>query len=148
MRSTPGSYGIHVVAELAGKQVQSTVTFAVVEPFQVQTSNNPQPVAIVGPTKVDILVDVLSAVPNGAHYDVELTSIPSGWELEGSKLRHAFIDRKNGRTVTRFGFKLPLTTPAGDYTVGATVTWRAREWQLKQLVRVIRTDEPKPSAGQ
>jgi molybdopterin-binding protein len=137
----PGSYTLTVTAEMnEGKQTQSSITFAVVEPIQVQMGSEPQPVVIIGQTKLGILVDIQSAVPRGWRGNVELTNFPQGWELEGGRKRTVEIEREDGKKVVRFGFKLPSTTPAGDYPVEGIVTWRGREWKLRTVVQVERTE--------
>ena len=139
-----GSYTLSVTAEMAGgRQVQSSVTFAVVEPLQVQMSCVPDPVAIVGPTKCSVLVDVFSAVPNGTKCELELSKLPAGWILEGKPKRGLEIDREDARNIARFNFKLPATTPAGDYPLDATVTWRGRVWKTHTVAHVLRGDTPR-----
>ena len=145
--AVPGAYTLVARAMMPdAKQVESTVSFSVVEPLQVQISSDPQPVAIIGSTRLGVDVDVVSAVPNHFSGDAEITSMPAGWELEGPRKRRVDIDREDGRKVTRFAFKLPSTTPAGDYPVQVLLTWHGRQWPLKQTVQVIRTDAPKPVA--
>lgn len=137
-----GSYALQVVAELGnGKQVHSAITFAVVEPLQVQMSSDPQPVAMVGQTKLSVKVDVYSAVPNGMGGTVELTKIPQGWEIKSAK-RGFSIDREDGNRAIFFDFKIPSTTPAGDYDFEAAVTWNKRTWKVQHTVHVTRADTP------
>ncbi len=139
-----GSYTLVVTGEMEnGKQVQATSTFMVVEPLQAQMASSPQPVAIIGQTKLTVSVDVLSAVPDHLRADVELTSVPAGWLLDGGKKRSLYIDREDGRRAMRYTLKLPSTTPAGDYPLEATVSWRGRVWKTHTVARVIRTDSPK-----
>lgn len=143
----PGSYTLLVTVDLEdGKQVQSAATFTVVEPLQAQISSDPQPVEIVGQTKLQLNVDVYSAVPNHFRGDVEIISMPAGWELEGGKKRSVGIDREDARRVTRYNFKLPSTTQAGDYPFDVNVSWRGRVWNLKHTVHVTRTEAPSASA--
>ena len=127
-----------------GRLVQAAATFTVVEPLQAQISSDPQPVAILGPTKVNVLVDVFSAVPNMFNGDAELTLIPSGWELQGGVKRGVHIDREDAHRVIRYTFKLPSTTQAGDYPVEAVVTWHGRSWKLRHTVQVVRTESTAP----
>lgn len=144
---TPGSYSLTVLVEMeGGKQIQSSRTFTVVEPIQAQMSAEPEPVAIVGQTKLMAVIDVFSAVPRGTTYDIELTTVPQGWEVDGGRKRKTSVDREDGHKKTRFTLKLPSTTPAGDYPLEATVTWRGRVWKLKHIAQVVRTDAPKLSA--
>ncbi|HEV2473593.1 MAG TPA: hypothetical protein VGS41_13045, partial [Chthonomonadales bacterium] len=138
-----GSYTLEVTADTPdGRQVQSAASFSVVEPIQAQISSNPEPVDVVGQTRLSVLVDVLSSVPKHMSGSVELTKIPAGWQLEGSARRSLNIDRENGRKATRFAFKLPSTTPAGSYPVEAVVRWHGQEWKVQSIAHVVRTDQP------
>jgi hypothetical protein len=145
---SPGSYTLLATAEMEnGKQAQSSATFAVVEPLQVQMASEPAPVAIVGTTKLFVLVDVYSAAPRSIKGLVELSGVPNGWELSGTLRRGFEIDRGDARKVVRVPFKLPSTTPAGDYPIEATVTWDGRGFKraptvvkVRTVVRVQRTD--------
>jgi hypothetical protein len=141
-----GSYMLTVTVELeGGKQVQSAASFTVVEPIQVQMSSTPDPVSIVGQTKLTVSVDVFSAVPNHFHGDVELTNAPSGWQLEGGKKRVLYIDREDSRRAVDYVLKLPSNTAAGDYPLEATVTWHKRTWKARTVAKVIRADAPAPT---
>ena len=142
----PGSYALTVTAETeSGEQALAEAAFTIVEPLQVQIGNSPEPVAIVGQTKLAVDVDIFSAVADGTRGDVELVTVPAGWELKGGKKRGWQIDRQDARRISRFNFLLPSTTPAGDYPVEAMVTWHGRAWHVKKTVKVIRTDAQKPS---
>ena len=136
-----GSYTLIVTAEMGGgKQAQSSTTFTVVEPLQAQMSTNPEPVVVGNtPTKFTVEVDVFSAVPNGMKCDVELTSIPAGWELEGNKKRGLEIDREDARHAMKFNFKLPSIVAAGTYPLDATVTFRGRVWKTHTAAHVLRS---------
>lgn len=135
-----GSYTMVVTAEMEnGKQVESVASFTVVEPLQVQMSSDPDPVAVQKSATLTVNVDVFSAVPDHMHGEVELTTVPAGWELQGNKKRHVDIDREDARKVTHFEFRLPSNTTAGDYPVEAVVRWHGREWRAKHVARVIRT---------
>jgi hypothetical protein len=142
----PGSYTLNVTAELPdGKQLQSSAAFQVVEPIQVQMSTEPNPVAIVGQTKMTINVDVLSAVMGGIRGEVELLTVPNGWELE-KKIRRkpCSTSAQDRRTVTKFNVKLPSGTQAGDYPLEATVTYKGRVWRVKTVARVVRPEQAAP----
>lgn len=142
----PGSYTLMVTADLEeGKQVQSAATFTIVEPVQAQMSAEPEPVAVVGSTKLRVNVDVFSAVPRYLGGSVELLSVPAGWELKGSKKRELFIDHEDGQEIIRYDFRLPSTTPAGDYPLEAAVNWQGRVWKLKHVVHVVRPEETSPA---
>lgn len=144
-----GSYTLNVIVETdQGKQVQSAASFTVVEPVQVQINLEPQPVAVVGPTRLDVNVDVMSAVPNHFRGDVELTVIPSGWEYVNGKKHGLLIDREDAHEASRFTVRMPSNTPAGTYPIEATVTWHGKVWKARAVANVIRTDAPvKPSGG-
>ena len=136
-----GSYTLLVTAEMSGgRQAQSSTTFTVVEPLQAQMSSSPEPVVVGNaPTKCVVEVDVFSAVPNGMKCDVELTAIPAGWELEGSKKKRTLeIDREDARHAMKFNFKLPSITAAGSYPLDATVTYRGRVWKTHTVAHVLR----------
>lgn len=137
-----GSYTLLVTAELEdGRQAQSSASFAVVEPLQVQMACAPDPVAIVGTTKLVVNVDVYSAVPDHMRGDIELTNVPAGWTLKGGKKRSVFVDREDAHTVTGFEFKLPSGTAAGEYPVEAQVSWNGRVWKARCLARVTREEK-------
>jgi hypothetical protein len=143
---TPGSYTLSVTADLGpNKQVQSTATFTVVEPIQPQISSEPNPLVIVGTTKLELLVDVYSAVPDHFRGELELTNIPQGWELEGNRRRTLVVVGEDARSITRVRFKLPSSTLAGDYPIDAQINWYDRVWKLHTVVHVERS-EAKPEA--
>jgi hypothetical protein len=138
-----GSYVLTVSVETDdGKRVESAAAFAVVEPIQVQMSSDPQPLAILGPTKLQALVDVQSAVPDHFRGDVELVTYPAGWEVTNGKKHSLLVDKKNGHEICKFEMKLPSNTAAGSYPMEATVTWKGRTWHTHTTVTVIRTDAP------
>jgi hypothetical protein len=140
---TPGSYTLTVTADLGpNKQVQSTATFTIVEPIQPQMSSEPSPLVIVGSTKLELLVDVYSAVPDHFRGELELTNFPQGWELEGNRRRTLVVVGEDARSVTRVRFKLPSSTLAGDYPVDAQINWYNRVWKLHTVVHVQRTEAP------
>ena len=140
-----GSYTLLVTAEMGGgKQAQSSTTFTVVEPLQAQMSSSPEPIVVGNvPTKCAVEVDVFSAVPNGMKCDVELTTLPAGWELEGNKKKRTLeIDREDARHAMKFNFKLPSITAAGAYPLDATVTYHGRVWKTHTVAHVLRNAAP------
>ncbi len=142
----PGTYSLLVSVDIGGgRLVQAAATFTVVEPIQAQISSDPQPVAILGPTKVNVLLDIFSAVPNSFNGDADLTLFPAGWELQGGAKRGVHIDREDAHKIIRYTFKLPSTTQAGDYPVEASVTWHGRSWKLRHSVQVVRTESTAPT---
>jgi hypothetical protein len=141
---TPGSYTLSVTADLGpNKQVLSTATFTVVEPIQPQMTSDPNPLVIVGTTKLELLVDVYSAVPDHFRGELELTNIPQGWELEGNRRRTLVVLGEDTRSVTRVRFKLSSSTPAGDYPIDAQINWYNRVWKLHTVVHVERSEAPR-----
>jgi hypothetical protein len=141
--TTVGSYLLSVTVELeGGKTIQSAAAFTVVEAIQVQMSSEPQPVAVSGPTKLFVDVDVASAVPDHFRGDIELNVVPAGWQIDGANKHSLYIDREDAHRVSRYILKLPSTTAPGDYPVEAIVTWHGLTWHARQIVKVIRTDAP------
>jgi hypothetical protein len=132
-----GTYALQVVVTLKnGRQVTATGTFRVVEPLQAQVSSNPDPVVIVGPTRVDLIIDVLSEVPDGFKGVGTIVTKPDGWEVQGESTKSIEIGHKHARGVARFRLRLPSNTPAGDYHMETTVTWHGRTWKLPHTVHV------------
>jgi hypothetical protein len=142
---TIGSYTLSVTVDLAdGKQVQSTVTFSVVEPIQVQISSEPNPVVIVGTTKLELLVDIYSAVPDHFRGELELTSFPSSWQLEGERRRTVVVVGEDRKSISPVRFKLPAATVAGDFPVEGQINWHDRVWKLRTVVHIQRPEPVKP----
>lgn len=140
---SPGTYTIAVTVDLEnGKQVYSTRTFTVVEPLQVRIFGDPDPVAIIGTTKYDAVLDITSAVPSYLKAEAEIMVMPSGWTLEGKKRRGVEVIGEDRRKLFRFRFKLPSTTAAGNYPIEAMLTYKERTWTVRYVARVVRTDAP------
>lgn len=132
------SYTLNVAAELPdGRQVQAEASFAVVEPLQVQMSSAPQPLIVSGQTKLNLIVDVHSAVPNGMRGEVELLGLPAQWTLDGASKRSLWIDREDARHAVRYGVKVPAETLAGDYPIDAVVRWHGQEWRAHTVVHAV-----------
>ncbi len=141
---SPGTYTIAVTVDLEnGKQVYSTRTFTVVEPLQVRIFGDPDPVAIIGTTRYDAVIDITSAIPRHMKADAEITSMPSGWTID-KKRRSVEVDGEDKRGLFHFRFKLPSTTAAGNYPIEATVTYKERTWMVRYVAKVVRTDAPAP----
>ena len=117
------------------------------------STTEPQPIAILGPTKLTAKVDVQSAVPDHWRGDIELVTYPPGWEITNGKKHSLLVDREDRHEVSRFDLRLPSNTAAGSYPLEATVTWKGRIWRVRTTVTVIRTDapakapEPAPQTG-
>lgn len=142
----PGTYTVAVTVDLEnGKQIYTTRTFTVIEPLQVRIFGDPDPVAIVGTTKYDAVIDITSAVPNYMKAEAEITVMPSGWTLDGKKRRGVEVVGEDKRRLFRFRFKLPSTTAAGSYPIEATVTYKERTWTVRYIAKVVRTDAPAPT---
>lgn len=141
-----GSYTLTVTAELDnGKQVQSSASFSVVEPLQPQIVTVPDPVTVVGPTTFAVSIDVYNATPGEMNCNLEITTVPAGWELENKRTKLPLtIEKQDGRGARQFVFKLPSTTPAGDYPIDATVTWHKRVWKLRTVAHVLRPEPVVP----
>lgn len=143
----PGTYTLQVTVDLDnGKQIQSSTSFSVVEPLQPQMSTQPDPVTIVGPTMFTVVVDVYNANPGQMNCDVELLTIPPSWELVDNKRTKLplTVEKEDGHASRQFVFKLPSTTPAGDYPLDATVTWHKRVWKLHTVAHVLRPEAVVP----
>ena len=70
----------------------------------------------------------------------------SAWLGAGNKRKKLplTIDKEDGRGARQFVFKLPSTTPAGDYPIDATVTWHQRVWKLHTVAHVLRPEPVAP----
>ena|GEM_PF-1577861 len=138
-----GSYILNVSVETEeGKRVQSSASIVVVEPIQVQMSAEPNPLAIIGPTKLEVKVDVQSAVPDHWRGDVELTTYPAGWEIRNGRKHSLLVERQDAHAISTFNLQIPSNTAAGTYPLEAVVTWKGRTWKVRTVVNVIRTDAP------
>src|SRR5205085_2542691 len=104
-----------------------------------------QPVSVSGQTRLQINVEVFSAVPDHLNADVELTKVPAEWQLEGNKKRGIHVDRENARHVSRFRYMLPSNTPNGVYPIEANILWHGKVWKAGAIVRVLRADAPAPT---
>lgn len=143
----PGTYTLQVTVDLDnGKQIQSSTSFTVVEPLQPQISTQPDPVTVVGPTTFAVVVDVYNANPGQMNCEVDLLTIPLGWELVDNKRTKLplTVDKEDSHANRQFVFKLPSTTPAGDYPLDATVTWHKRVWKLHTIAHVLRPEPVVP----
>ena len=142
----PGTYTLQVTVDLDnGKQIQSSTSFTVVEPLQPQMSTQPDPVTVVGPTTFAVVVDVYNANPGQANCEVDLLTVPPGWELENKRTKLPLtVEKEDSHASRQFVFKLPSTTPAGDYPLDATVTWHKRVWKLHTIAHVLRPEPVVP----
>jgi hypothetical protein len=137
---SPGSYTLVVTAELTdGRQVQSTASFSVVEPIQPQISSDPDPVTVVGNTKLDVRVSIYSALQDHFRGELEVTKYPNGWVLEGNRRRSVAVYGEDHTGTEHVLFKLPSSTPAGDYPVEMRIVWRNRTWDLHRVIHVQTT---------
>ncbi len=142
---SPGTYTVQVRAELEnGKQVFATRTFTVVEPLQVRLTGEPEPVAIVGNTKYNLLLDVYTAIPFHTKTQVEITKFPSGWILDDKRQRGVEIDGEDKHKIAKFRVRIPSTTAGGAYPIEIKLTYGERTWTVNHTVRVLRADTPTP----
>jgi hypothetical protein len=140
--AVPGFYQVTGSAELEnGKTVQSTASFSVVDPYKLQIVPEPDPVNVLGPTVVKFFVEIFSAVPGSAHGDVEI-EVPAGWEVKGKTRKAFYVQREDSAIREPFYVTLPSNTPAGDYTVNATVYWQKKSWKTRYTVKVNRSTAP------
>ena len=138
-----GSYILSATVETEdGKRVQSSASIVVVEPIQVQMSAEPNPLTVLGPTKLAVKVDVQSAVPDHWRGDVELIDYPAGWELRNGRKHSLLVDREDAHAVSVFNFQVPSNTPAGNYQLEASVFWKGKTWKVRTSVNVQRTEAP------
>lgn len=143
---SPGTYTIQVRAELEnGKQVFATRTFTVVEPLQVRLTGEPEPVAIVGNTKYNLLLDIYTAVPVHTKTEAEITKFPAGWILDDKRQRGVEIDGEDKHKIAKFRVRIPSTTAGGAYSFEMKVTYGDRTWVVSHTVRVLRADTPTPA---
>jgi hypothetical protein len=142
-----GTYGLQVLVTLKnGRQLSAASTFTVVDPIQAQVSSRPEPVVIIGPTRVDLTVDVLSEVPDGFKGTVALVSKPDAWEVQGALSKTLEIVHKGHSGASTFRLRLPSNTPPGDYHLETTVTWHKRTWRLPCTIQVQQRADSAPPA--
>lgn len=136
--AVPGFYQLSSAAVLDdGSTVSATTIFQVVEPITVQFTVEPQSVTLVGPTKVRAVVTIDCAAPGYAKGAVSIEP-PAGWEING-KPKLLFSSHKQD-TSDRLVFNLtaPSTTKAGEYSIGASITYRDRTWKVQRPITVSR----------
>lgn len=137
--TVPGFYQLSSSAILDdGSTVSATTIFQVVEPITVQFAVEPQSVTLVGPTKLRAVVTIDCAAPGYSKGSVSIEP-PAGWEING-KPKLLFSSHKQD-TADKLAFNLtaPSTTKAGEYSIGATITYGDRTWKVQRPVTVART---------
>ncbi len=138
----PGSYQMSVAAELdKGTSVSASASFTVVEALVAQMEVEPQSVTLIGPTQLKAVIQIQSAYKGYMRGSIDL-ELPSGWTVKGKTLRSYNVGRQDGITREVFGITIPSTTPAGDYPLNATITWRGKSWKVHRTIRVDRPAEP------
>ena len=144
----PGFYQMSVVAQLDnGSSVSANASFSVVEALSADLVLEPQSVTLIGPTQIKGIVEITNAFKGYMRGSIDLV-LPSGWTVKGKTQRTYNIPRQDGMTREVFAITIPSTTPAGDYAVNGTVTWRGKSWKIHRTIRVDRQPEPvKPPQG-
>lgn len=143
----PGSYTLVATTQLAnGKVAQCSAAFNLVEPIHPTLNVDPNPVVVVGNTRVTVNLSVFSEVPDHWRGDLEITRYPRGWVLDGGARRSVAVFGKGATSVTPIFFHLPASTGPGDYPVETRISWRGRTWDLRALVHV-QANEAAPAGG-
>lgn len=120
-----------------GKTFSNTISFAVVEPFNLSITTTPSSVAInsVGETQLKVDVNIYSAVPGYAQGEVELAT-PSGWDIKGRSKKGFYVDREDVTRTSHFYVLVPNAMPNGDYDLKATISWHGKTWVAHHIVHV------------
>ncbi len=131
-----GLYQLTCTAELAnGQTAAATVSFSVVEPFQVEVVANPSTVQAGAEQRIRVWVNITSAVPVYVRGEVEL-AVPAGWVLEGKRRKPFDVLREDTMNCAEFFVTMPAGVRAGDYPLAATVSWRRKTWSARGAVHV------------
>lgn len=145
----PGFYQLTGQAEMDdGRTVVATGSFSIVEPLSVQMSTEPEGITVMGPTQFKAFVTINSAVPGYCKGPVEL-QVPAGWEVKGRSKKDFVVERQDGQTRAMYYVTAPSSTPAGEYTLYATVSWRDKTYKVRKSITVGRlagpSETPAPS---
>ncbi len=145
----PGFYTFEGKVELAdGSTMVVTNNFQVVEAFNLALISEPNPLLVIGPSKLKVLVQIHSEVPGHARGDVSLEA-PAGWIIKGAHKKGFYIGRKGGTIKAPFYLTVPSQTPSGRYDLIGTVSWYGKKWQARMSLPATRAPEPvTPSASQ
>ncbi len=149
LTAVPGFYQITATAQLDnGSSVSVTASFQVVEPFVLSVVTEPEAITVLGPIPCKAWVEILNATPDSTRGDVEI-EIPAGWEIKGRPKKGFETRRQDSLIRAPFYLTVPSNTPAGDYLLNATITWKGRTWKAHRSVKVVRGADvtaPKPVA--
>ena len=147
--TVPGFYQFTATAQLdSGKVAIGTVSFSVVEPFNIQIIPEPDPINIntVGGTQLKAYVEIYSAVPHYASGNVEM-EVPSGWIIKGRTKKEFSVEREDATGRFPFYILIPNAAQPGDYMLNATITWQKRTWKVHRSVHVVGTTSDIPAGG-
>ena len=143
----PGAYTLDVTAELPdGRKVESAASFTVVEAIRAQMASHPDPILVVGTTKLDLQITINSAVPDHFRGQLELTRYPAAWQLQGKPLRSVVVYGEDKTAITHVYFELPANTQAGDYPVEGRILWYGKTWNLKSIIHVSGNEAAMPAS--
>ena len=145
--AVPGYYQMSVTVQLEnGKTVSSTASFSIAEPFNLGMSTDPEVINVLGPTTIKVNVEIFSAVSGYARGEVEFEG-PPAWEVKGKKKREFYVAREDTMVKSPFFIILPSSTAAGDYNIGATISWHGKTWKVHKNIKVSRSTDAPPPAG-
>ena len=134
--AAPGFYQITATAELeGGKAAIATTSFSVVEPFALTLSTVPAPASATASNRLRVVVDIASAAPGYVRGGIEL-EVPAGWTIEGRPKKSFEAVREDSVTREQFFVSIPDGTPAGDYVIHCTVSWKGKTWNAHKSVHV------------
>jgi hypothetical protein len=134
----PGFYQFSANALLDnGNTVSGTLSFAVVEPFQIELVPDPESVSVssVGATMLKANVSIYSAVPGGANGTVEIDA-PTGWQVKGRSKKGFEVDHEDSTVKEPFYILIPNAAPSGDYILNAQISWHNKTWRTRRSIHV------------
>jgi hypothetical protein len=132
--AAPGFYQITATAELeGGKAAIATTSFSVVEPFVLALSTTPAPATAAASKRLRISIDIASAAPGYVRGGIEL-EVPAGWTVEGRAKKSFEAVREDSVTREQFFVSIPPGTPAGDYLIHCTVSWKGKTWKAHKSI--------------
>ncbi len=138
-----GTYTVNVVATLYdGRQVSASTTFNVVEPIHAQFIPTPNPLIVVGNTKLTVGLRITNFIPDHFRGILQLTTIPAGWILNGLQQRSVAVYGKGATDTIPLKFEVPASTQPGDYNIDGKIVWFSRTWDLHCVVHVASNQSP------
>ncbi len=133
-----GTYALKAVVTLQnGQQVSANASFTVVSPIHAGLDPEPNPLVIVGNTKLTLRVVISSAVPDHFRGMLTLLHYPAGWKLDGNAARSVVVYGEDHTSVSRVVFHLPASTQPGDYPIDARIDWFGQTWNLHTVVHIV-----------